>query len=181
MKRHILREKRSGFTLVEIMMVMTISILVFSAMNVVLSRSFSFWRDGMGYWQLAQQARQTRARILHNNFLNGYGMLSIDNLSLENDRIEYTLLGDGDDYFFYTGSSSATNTQPYFNYDSGTVEYWLLHAAEKRENNAPIVRISHFTPTLSNDVLTLNYQLIYEIGGKSYEQPQVIQAYLVNQ
>ncbi len=176
-----IREKKTGFTLIELMMVLTISILIFSAMNMVLSRSFSFWRDGMGRWQLAQQARQTRARILHNNFLNGYGMLSIDSLSLEDDRIEYTLLGDGDDYFFHTGSSSDTNTQPYFNYDSGTVEYWLLRAAEKLANNAPIIRISHFTPTLSNDVLTLNYQLIHELGGKRYEQPQVIQAYLVNQ
>ncbi len=181
MKRSYTRRRKSGFTLVEVLMVMTISVIVFSMAGATLSRCFSFWRDSVGRWQLSQQARQTRARLLHNAMLNGGGLLSVSTLSIESDRLDYKLLDDAETYHLHAGSATATSNHPYFKSDTDPKEFWMVRTANKSADNTPPVYMSRFTPTLtSNDILTITYTLHHEIGERSYEQPQIIRAYLVN-
>ena len=73
-------DKRSGFTLVEMLLSLVISVVVFSAMGVLLARTVNLWVDGAGQWYVATQARAARARILSGGMGPGTGILSIDEI-----------------------------------------------------------------------------------------------------
>lgn len=76
------RIQRKGFTLVEMMVVMVLSVVVFSALASAMTQAFRFWNDANARWKLANVARLTRVRYLdgHRSAYGqkGTGMLSCD-------------------------------------------------------------------------------------------------------
>ena len=95
------RTGKLGFTLVEVMLATVVSVMVFAAMAMVLSKGFSLWMDAMANWRLAQAACISRERILHGGFADPRdGLLSATNVSITSysgqDCIEYsTMMGTG--------------------------------------------------------------------------------------
>ena len=174
--------------MVEVLIALSISTLVFFAMGSILSRCFGFWRDSTAHWELAQQAKQTRMRLLHNTFLEGNGLLSADYIKISNDKIKFKLLTDSNEYQLRVGETNSESFAAYFqkpNTFPNTERYfWLTKTAHanRRANNRipPPVSMNYFTPTLNGDVLTMKYTLKKEIGGKSYEQKQVVTVHLIN-
>lgn len=76
------KSSKKGFTLTEVMMVMVLSILVFSAMASAMIHAFRLWDDGNAHWKLAQVARRTRVIYLdgarNRGDVRGSGMLAVD-------------------------------------------------------------------------------------------------------
>ncbi len=182
--------QRSGFTIVEILVALSISSLVFVAMSSVLSRCFAVWRDSTAHWELAQQAKQTRVRLLHNTFLEGSGLLSADYIRIRSSLMDFDLLEDPSNYRLYAGTTVSENFPAYFQKPSGIPNkkrfFWLTMAAQRHSDikirTPPSVSMNYFTPTLNpaGDVLTLEYTLKKQFGGKVYEQKQVVTIHLIN-
>ena len=64
----------------------------------------------------------------------------------------------------------------------GGGQTWLMMVGVKRgQQNLPDVKAETFNLVQSNRTLNVSYILSYELGGKTYVYPQVVQAYMVNQ
>jgi len=187
-QRSEIKSRRSGFTIVEILLALSISTLVFFAMATVLSRCFALWRDSIAHWELAQQAKQTRVRLLHNTFLEGNGLLSANYIKTRSSRIDFDLLEDPNRYRLYAGYTTSENYPAYFwkpsSFPSAERYFWLTKTSHRNSRSgsrvSPSVSMNYFTPTLNRDLLTMKYTLKKEIGGKTYEQKQTVTAHLIN-
>jgi len=180
------RKKTAGFTLVEVMVASTISVAVFFAMGMILVKGFSLWRDGAARWYLAQRARVARVRLLNFGYNAGSGMLASSNIvvgTTENNwvYIDYTPQNETETIRLYGGKTTGKK-HPYFYRPSNPKKYWFLEYAKKKGATKPSVKISSFEAAVdvTNEVLTISYDLNYTTGGKDYVQPQTITAYLVN-
>ncbi len=181
-------KRNHGFTLVEVLIALSLSTLVFFAMGSVLSRCFAFWRDSTAHWELAQQAKQTRMRLLHNTFLEGNGLLSANYIKKRSSRLDFRLLEDPNSYRLYAGYTTSETFPAYFqkpsSFPSAERYFWLTKTSHRNSRSgsrvSPSVSMNNFTPTLDGDVLTMKYTLKKEIGGKTYEQKQTVTVHLIN-
>jgi hypothetical protein len=180
--------RRSGFTLVEVLLSTVIAVLVFAAMGAVLGKGFSLWMDGTTHWHLAQQSRVARARMLSGPQGPGTGVLSISQVNAVdrgNDwsTLKYHVSATGDEFWlrgFVTEASQANQSLFIKNNDTGE-ESWAIIVGQKGNQYAqPDISTSSFDAQLNGDVLTLDYVMRYRRGGRLYEQPQQITAHLVN-
>jgi len=180
------RKKTAGFTLVEVMVASMISIAVFFAMGTILVKGFSLWRDGASRWYLAQRARVARVRLLNFGYNAGSGMLASSNIVVGTDGswviIDYTPQDSHETIRFYGGKATSGQRDPYFRRPTNPKKYWFLEYAKKKWVEKPSVKTSDFSAhvDMTNEVLTISYNLHYKNGGKKYVQPQTIKAYLVN-
>ncbi len=177
--------QRKGFTLPEVMMALVISMVVFSAMGVLLSRCFSLWVDAQAHWKLAQHARVTRTRILYGGFGVGTGILSATNLVI-------APYGEWRQLTFNPVSQSGTR-EVYGWTGTSPQNIWLKSSADSPAwafaqsvssygiTETPLVTADDFIASLSNQLLTISYTLNFSAMGKNFEHPQTIQAYLVNE
>ncbi len=179
-----LAPRKSGFTLTELIVALTISIMVFSAMGSLLSRCFSLWMDASAHWKLAQHSRITRARILNGGFGAGSGLLSATNATV-------SLYGGWDLITFYPVISPGYR-EVYGWMGSSPQNVWLKNSVDGQwawaqsvsyfgTSSDPTVKVDSFDAVLSNKVMTINYTLNFMAMGKTNKQPQTIRAYLINQ
>lgn len=182
-------QKTSGFTLVEVLLSMVISVLIFAAMGSLLVKTLRLWGDGAGQFYLANQARAARARLLSGGMGPGTGLLSIREIkSIKTNpnwcTLEYQTAALDENF---TLQGSVDNTAPadksiFVKSSKGGGQTWLTMVGVKRgQQNLPDVRADWFDVVQSNKTLNVHYILSYEAGGKMYEYPQLIQAYLVNE
>lgn len=170
------RKAASGFTLVEMLLAVTISVMVFFAMGMVLSRCFALWKDATANWRLAQYARLSRERILCGGFTNpACGLLSASNAVVTVPSgwrlIEYETVADSGVQRVYGWSGEAEQN------------IWLNHGsswAYGQGISAPTVFVDSFAASTSNDVVDITYRLRLSAAGKLFTQLHTIQANLVN-
>lgn len=184
------QSSRRGFTLTEIMIAVTISVFVFAAMGMVLSKCFSLWKDASAHWKLAQYARISRERILHGGFANpAGGLLSATNVSIVETSFALNV-GYATESNFY-GVCAYTNIiyprlylldqktiAPYW---SGGYDDWRWGMRMDKSGTIPDVQVTHMIASNQNHLVTIAYRLQFSAGGKIFTQPQTIRAYLINE
>jgi prepilin-type N-terminal cleavage/methylation domain-containing protein len=181
-------KKKAGFTLVELMMSMVISVMVFFAMGNLLVKALRLWGEGFGQWHIANQARTTRARILSGGMGPGSGLLSISEIkSIQTNpnwcTLEYQVAALPEKFWI---QGSVDNTAPadksvFIKDSKGGGQTWLMMVGTKRgSHDIPDVMASTCVMAYSNQTLSVSYTLSYEACGKTFEYPQFVQAYLVN-
>lgn len=173
-----------GFTLVEMMMAIVISVAVFAAMGTLLNRCFSLWLDAQAQWKLAQHARVTRLQILNGGFGVGTGLLSSTNVSVRMNGswklVEFQPVTKGGAYFMLGWPGDSMQNIWLFGGDgegsavAQTVSRWGY-------SEQPSVLVNHFDATVSNQIVTLSYTLNFLSMGRTNTLPQVIEARLVNE
>lgn len=180
--------KRAGFTLVEVMLATVISVMVFAAMGSLLVKTTRLWYEGAGQFYLANQARATRARLLSGGLGTGTGLLSISAIkSIKTNPNWCTLdydVASRDESFTIQGSVDDTapaNKSIFIKGSKGLGQSWLGMVGVKRgQQDLPDVKSAWFDVVETNGTLVVTYRLSYEVGGKTFEYPQIVQAYLVN-
>lgn len=182
--------RKSGFTLVEVLLASLISVLVLAAMGTLLSRSFALWMDGAARWQMAQHVRITRERILRGGFVPAVanqpleGLLAAGtnvNIVTNSGRLNvgygtltnyYGICAQSNQLYLY----NQNNSTPYW---SGGFKSWCW--AAKSGTAVPPVTVSGMTATHTNPVLTIKYQMNYSAMGRTFTQPCTIRAHLINE
>ena len=175
------RTRRAGFTLVELMLAVSLSVVVFSAMGVLLNRCFSLWIDASAHWRLAQYARISRERILTGGFNDpSGGLLSATAVAMDTTPpwtvLSYATLSKtaGEERIRgWPGVATDKNIQ----LKSGLSD-WVYGAATG--TSAPPVRVDLFSTVMSNDVVSIIYRLRFSAAGRTFEQPQTLRARLIN-
>ncbi len=180
------KRKKAGFTVVEVLVASSISMLVFITMGLILVKGFSLWRDGASRWYLTQRARVARVRLLNHSYSAGNGMLASSNIVVGTDgswvTINYTPQDSTTPLCLYGGTAGSGKKSPYFYRPDNPKRYWFLEFAKKKGATKPPVRTTEFQASVdtTNEVLTVSYNLHYSNGGREYVQPQTITAYLIN-
>jgi prepilin-type N-terminal cleavage/methylation domain-containing protein len=184
---------RAGFTLVELLLSMVISVMVFSAMGVLLVKMLRLWGEGAGQFHLASSARSARARLMSGGIIPdlgpGTGLLSISEVTSIKTNSNWCTLeyqaATLDNKFWIQGS--VDNTAPadksvFIKASKGEGQTWLTMVGIKRgQQNLPDVTAMTFDVVHGDKTLIVSYILSLEFGGKTYECPQIIRAYLVNE
>jgi prepilin-type N-terminal cleavage/methylation domain-containing protein len=175
------RGRRAGFTLVEMMMAVSLSVMVFAAMGVLVNRCFSLWIDASAHWRLAQYVRISRERILSGGFNDpSGGLLSATEVVLDTNSVwtvlSYATLSKtaGEERIRgWPGVAMDKNIQ----LKSGSSD-WVYGAATG--TSAPPVRVDLFSPAMSNDQVSITYRLRFSAAGRIFEQPHTVRARLIN-
>lgn len=159
-----LDRKQAGFTLVEILLATIVSVMVFSAMGMVLTKSFSLWKDATARWQLSQYARISRERILHGGFADPRGgLLSATNVSVVENSVTYrTVEG--------SGSTQLTVVSNSLQLAQGS--NWV--------NAAQSVGADSLSSVESVNLLQIIYGLSFSAAGQTFTQSNTITAFLIN-
>jgi prepilin-type N-terminal cleavage/methylation domain-containing protein len=181
-------QQKGGFTLVEMLMALVVSVSVFMAMNVLLVNVTRLWVNGAGQWYLANQARVARARILSGGMGPGTGVLSMDELtSIKTNpnwcTIAYQTAGSTEKYWIRGSveNPASKDRAIFIKNNHGGEQTWLMMLGRKQSwKDKPEVESLNFDASLSGDVLTLRYDISFQSGGQVFEQPQIIRAHLVN-
>ena len=181
------KKTRSGFTLPEVLLAVTLSVMVFAALGTLLSRSFSIWYDGMAQWKLATHARVTRIRLLDGGFGKGTGLLSSTNHTIHTSGgyryVQYNPVKSGQIYKCFGWTPTITSEDVWLqNEDSAIPVEWAYGQNVKDWGaEAPDVKVNGFSVELSEDnVLEMSYTLRSTAAGKTFEQPQTIRVVLLN-
>lgn len=184
------RDKRSGFTLVEMLMAVSISVLVFAAMGSVLVYSVRIWVEGAGQWHLANQARATRARLLSGAMGPGSGLLSLEEITQLQTNPQWCIFrykvagGPHNERYTLRGSVYETdraNRALFIQRNPGGGSNWLMMGLTKRGSHGiPEIIVSNFQIVHTNRQLDVTYTLSFETGGKWYSYPQRVRPFLVN-
>lgn len=175
------RKYRAGFTLVELLLSVSLSIMVFAAMGLLLTKCFSLWKDATANWRLAQVARISRERILCGGFADpSGGLLSATNAVVSDSSgwnyIQYvTVAGSGviQQIRGWGGSSDDKSIQ--LKKGSGD---WVY--AQGSGDSEPKVKADSFAVSVNNEYVTISYQVRFSAAGKVFTLPHTISASLVN-
>ena len=185
-------ERKSGFTLVEIMLAAAISVMVFVAIGALLSRSFGLWMDAMANWKLAQHARVARSRLLDgafyfsagSNIVVKTGWLSSTNVTTAVASGEayvqyYPLNATGGAFRAYGWTNAATGKDIRLQSGSST---WILGQNVAASNYATDVHADLFNlSSVTNSMVTATFRLSLTSMGRTFTQPCTVNAYLINQ
>lgn len=190
-----IKRNRRGFTLVEVMLAVTISVFVFAGMGVLLSRAFNLWMEGAARWKLAQYSRITRERILRGGFgvsqtnVPLEGLLVATNISIESVSSARNVAYATETNFYgicaYTNIVSPrlylidqNSMAPYW---FGGYTDWRWGVENRKGGGIPEIEITHMDASHSNSVVELVYQLRYAAMGRQFTQPTTVRAYLINE
>lgn len=188
------QSSRRGFTLIEVLLAVSISVMVFFAMGSLLSKCFMLWKDAMANWRLAQYTRVARARILSGGFANPPdGLLAATNVNVYVDGgwdyIEYvTVASSGVVERVYGWGSADDSNALYDNAVYGNILLkrgngsWAFAQAVANFSysyDTP-VKTDSFAATVSNDMVQISYRMKFTAAGKTFTQPHTISARLVN-
>lgn len=180
---------RAGFTLVEMMLSVVISVMVFSAMGVLLVKTLRLWGEGSGQFHLASTARAARARLMSGGMSPGTGILSITNINSVSMGSSWGVLkyktAAHSENFMIKGSvneDAPANNSIFIKNISDGEKTWLTKVGDRRWGvHLPDVKANALNVVQGDKTLSIYYILSWEFGGKTYEYPQVLQAYLVNE
>jgi prepilin-type N-terminal cleavage/methylation domain-containing protein len=178
--------RRAGFTLVEVLLAVSISVMVFFAMGMLLTKCFSLWKDATAHWRLAQYGRISRERILSGAFTNPVsGLLSATNAAIYNggawDYVEYRTMDSTGVVYQVYGWKAASEQELWIGRSPGSPQWaYGQGVAFYPSNAAPPVKVDSFSASVSNNIVVMSYRLRMSAAGKTFTQPQTISAWLVN-
>jgi len=173
----------AGFTFVEMLLAVSISVMVFAALGVLITKCFSLWKDATAHWQMAQYSRIAHERILFGGFANpSGGLLSATNATVSSNSgwsaVSYgTVSGTGGEKQVkgWTGEAEQNLLLK-----QGEQTAYGLSAAYVASNSAPTVKVDSFYAVVTNDLVIIEYRLRLSAAGKTFTQKQNIQSCLVN-
>jgi prepilin-type N-terminal cleavage/methylation domain-containing protein len=185
---------KHGFTLIEMLLATIISVMVFFAMGMVLTRCFSLWMDSMAHWKLAQYGRISRERIMHGGFADpAGGLLSGSNVNIVASWFALNVAyAAGPNFYGVCGYTNISPPRMYLFDQNDITPFWTggykgsggWRWGMRNDNNAaliPDVELTSMTAALTNDLLTLTYTMRFSTAGRVFTQPQTIRAFLINQ
>jgi len=165
----------AGFTLIEVMIALSVSVLVLGGTAMVMVQMVRLWRDATAQWELAQQARVARERVLRG--LDGcYGIREADtNTWCANNQIWFHAengMPGGQQCVVYVNSSDELKSYTF----SGDPPKMLNREGVKTEvAGIPAVF------SLSNGVITCTFSNTYALMGKTYSHIQVVTTRIINE
>jgi len=177
---------KRGFTLVELLLATMISVMVFAAMGVLLTRSFTLWMDGTARWRLAQHARVTRSRLLDGGFnvtnrggaftgwLSSSGVTF--GVSSGEAYVDYCPIQTAGTFRAYGWTNDAAGKNLRLQRDS----VWTLGQNVAASDYAASVTVDRFSPRITNGAVVATYRLRLEAMGRTFEQPCTVRAFIVN-
>lgn len=167
--------------MVEMMMAIVISVVVFAALGTLLTRCFSMWLEAEAQWKLAQHARVARIRLLNGGFGVGTGLLSASNVTTSAysswTKVSFEPVGAAT-YEVYGWPGSEQMHLWMKNPDEDWA--WATIVGSHDAGSAPDVYVNHFKAQVTNDIVRLSYTLNFSAIGRNFELPQVVEAHLVN-
>lgn len=187
---HLYLSARRGFTLVEILLAVSVSVMVFMAMGMLLSKCFSLWMDATSNWRLAQVARISRERILTGAFPASSGQPMTGLLGATN-TLAFSS-GDWECIRYRTMESAGTAYQLYGWRDSAEQNIWINRSSGSPPwaygqgvatfpfGTAPTIKADSFEIGGSNKIVTITYRVRMSAAGKTFTQPHSISAWLIN-
>ena len=183
------RKNRAGFTLIELLLAASLSIMVFAAMGLLLSKCFSLWKESTAQWRLSQYSRISRERILSGvtNVVISGGVTNLTGLLSASNAVVTAAEG-------FTVIEYGRMTEP------GTV-YQIRGWPDENENkhlqvrrgsspwvyalssggSEPDIKVDSFTASSIDHVVTITYRLQLQAAGKTFYQPQTIITALLNE
>ena len=182
--RRIFKHK-AGFTLVEVMISLVISVMVFAAIGSMLVKTMRLWYEGAGQFYLANQARAVRTRLLS----GGLGCPGSGLLSASSNGVVITQDSSWSTLRYTTATrSEVVNIKGCVNAADPTNKSILVQGSLSYGNNwqgmvgvgQPKVSANNFVSSQSNRTITLSYHLSSTAAGRTFDYPQIIQAYMVN-
>ena len=182
-----MRHLRSrAFTLTEVMIAVTISIVVFSAMASLLTRCFSMWVEAQAHWKLAQHARVTRTRLLYGGFGIGTGLLNATNVTVSDygtswQKIDFYPVTQGGDRFEVYGWTPTNAVNIWLRDTANGTWSWAQSVGVLGLSTTPLVMASDFSALVTNQLVTMDYTLKFSAMGKIFELPQTVEVVLVNE
>jgi type II secretory pathway pseudopilin PulG len=178
--------KKAGFTLVEVLLSAVISVLVFGAMGVLLTRSFTLWMDAMAHWQLAQHAQVARVRLLDGGFGAGSGLLNAtrSNLTLSaasgENYVQYYPLTTNAIFRAYGWAAQDYSSARNIRLRDGGSVFVVGQNVASSSYQTNIGVSSFIVNPVSNKVLRINYELYCQVMGKTFTRPCTVRAYIGN-
>ena len=180
---------RAGFTLVELLISLVISVMVFAAIGSMLVKTMRLWCEGAEQFYLANQARAVRARLLNGGLgCPGSGLLSAtsNGVAITQDSSWSTLSYTSavrSEVVKIKGCVTATDPTNKSILVQGSLSYgnaWQGMVGVNVQGGQPDVSVNNFASSRSNKIITLSYLLSSTAAGKTFVYPQIIQAYMVN-
>ena len=158
---------RSAFTLVELLVATTLSLLVVSMVLTILVRNSGVWRDGLARAHISEQSRLARERILHG--ING-------KFGLRNAMRSQLVCGTDEILFQDAGASNAIilvlrRDQP---------PAWLDESGSNLVVRGGVL-VEDVALSMEMNMLNIDLVLAFLSNGKAYYQPQQIRVYLLNE
>ncbi len=161
------RKGQSAFTLVELMVASSLSVIVVAMVLTILVKNAGTWRDGLARVRISEQSRIARERILHG--ING-------RFGLRNAGRSELVVGSDEILFYDAGSSSAIILV----LKPGLPPAWLDESGSNL-----VVRGGVFVEDVvietDENILNIDLQLALMSDGKKYSQPQRMRVYLINE
>lgn len=165
----------------EILLATAISVMVFTALGALLTRSCTLWMDAMANWKLAQHARVARARLLDGGFGPGTGWMSASNVTKAvvsgEAYVQYNLLETNGTFRSYGWASSSADKDIRL-WNGGSL--WTLGQSVAATNYTHNVGVELFVPSLTNNTVSATYQMRLSAMGKTFTQPCTVSVYLIN-
>ncbi|MEI7850870.1 MAG: prepilin-type N-terminal cleavage/methylation domain-containing protein [Kiritimatiellales bacterium] len=181
-------KNRTGFTLVELLLAVSLSIMVFAAMGLLLSKCFSLWKDSTAQWRLSQYARISRERILSGvtNYVSG-GVTNLTGLLAASNAVVTADAG-----YTTIAYNLATETGVLYQIRGWPGESSDKHLQIKRQGSdwvyalssgsaAPEIKVDLFSASYFSNVVTISYRLQSSVAGKPVYQPVRITTSLLNE
>ena len=174
------RRQRSGFTLVEILIAMSVSVIVLGAMMILLVQSFRIWRDGTSWMYLTVQSRLAREKVLRG--LDGqYGLrqASAKNVAVTqgsgstSDRMTFSV--DPNEW----PTASMADDRVYTVEMDADKKLWAQGLSPLRLLR-PDITTQVLDLSSSNQTVRAEIVVTVRNGGRSYTNRQVMQTFLFN-
>ncbi|MCU0856803.1 MAG: prepilin-type N-terminal cleavage/methylation domain-containing protein [Pontiellaceae bacterium] len=180
---------KRGFTLIEVLLATSISIMVFFAMGSVLVKSFALWKDATAHWRLAQVSRIARERILCGAFSDpSGGLLAASNVSIVASTYALNVGYQAGTNFYgvcaytniYQPRMYLIDQQDITPFWIGDCDQWSWAIRVGNSGGVPDVEVDSMTAVTTNDLVIITYRLSLSAAGKTNYLPHTIRACLVN-
>ena len=172
--------RNKGFTLVEIMIALTISVVILGAVITILIQTLWIWRDGTSWMYLTEQTRLVREKMLRG--LDGkYGLRQAS-------ASNYSVSSSGGQDMLTFGVE--TNIWPTTSTADDRLYTVLLQTGEQLGVSGtdrptvlarPDVKAKLLDFTANGRTVSATYRVVVQIGGRSFTNKHSMTTFLVNQ
>jgi len=167
----------SGFTLLELMFAVTITVMVMAVVGTLMVSMVRLWRDCTGKWELVQHARKSREKILR-----GYGVHSGVRFGLREATPDVKVYSNGRHLRYYRPtmgpgdepkwvSVMITGSKRLKGISQGNPTRWY---------SRKVIKSKALSFEATNGVVDLSIEHTYKLGGKEFTNVQHITTQLYN-
>ncbi len=162
-----LKSGQSAFTLVELMIASSLSVIVVVMVLTVLVQNAGTWRGGLARARVSEQGRMVRERILHG--ING-------RFGLRHATRSQLVLGADEILFYDVGA----NNPIILDLKPGRPPAWLDASGSNLVVRGGLF-VEDVSLAMNANTLVIDLKLGFMSDGRKYIQPQNMRVYLVNE